>query len=191
MDYKQRRDISPHEQMVTAFPEVRSLELEAGDEFPPARLRRHLGRHDQPGGTVRPLHTQAARYVRFLQTSLSGQSDLSTSKLIRLQALADITLRPVRPLYKQVHPVSGSCRHRSQAKRMRLGNMCWESTQKIQCFDQAAAVGSINTIKAGCHKPLGQDPATTKASCTRSACMTCSAGSLITSRMPVECPSLL
>ncbi|KAK9863223.1 hypothetical protein WJX84_003873, partial [Apatococcus fuscideae] len=33
MDYKQRRDISPHEQMVTAFPEVRSLELEAGDEF--------------------------------------------------------------------------------------------------------------------------------------------------------------
>ena len=33
MDYKQRSDIAPEEQAVTAFPEVRSMGLQEGDEF--------------------------------------------------------------------------------------------------------------------------------------------------------------
>ncbi|KAK9818683.1 hypothetical protein WJX74_005666 [Apatococcus lobatus] len=33
MDYKQRQGMTPQEQMVTAFPEVRSLDLQEGDDF--------------------------------------------------------------------------------------------------------------------------------------------------------------
>lgn len=33
MDYKQRQGMSPEEQMVTAFPEVRSMDLKEGDDF--------------------------------------------------------------------------------------------------------------------------------------------------------------
>ena len=33
MDYKQRQGLTPQEQMVTAFPEVRSLDLQEHDDF--------------------------------------------------------------------------------------------------------------------------------------------------------------